>query len=173
VVLDSLSTADRVNLLELYARSVMLIELGRTREWAELFVPEGWATCESPLDESLKRPFKGRAQLLDLARQMAAGEFDLTTGRLTPVTRCRRVLTDISLFAEGSGSALGFAHLTVTSMATREPPRWIASGRYHDRLGRNASGCCQFNSRTFIADDCAAAVVSASPPRGLGAIGAA
>jgi hypothetical protein len=32
MVLDALSVSDRVNLLELYARSVMLIELGRARE---------------------------------------------------------------------------------------------------------------------------------------------
>jgi hypothetical protein len=171
MVLDTLSVADRVNLLELYARSVMLIELGRTREWTELFVQEGWARCASAPDEPLNRPFKGRAQLLDLARQMAAGEFDLATGQLTPATPCRRVLTDISLFSQGTGSALGFAHLTMTSMATREPPRWIASGLYHDRLGRNATGCWQFQSRTFVADGCAAALVSASPPRPLGAAG--
>jgi hypothetical protein len=113
-----------------------------------------------------------RAQLLDLARQMAAGEFDLATGHVTPATPCRRVLTDISLFAHGTGSALGFAHLTMTSMATREPPRWIASGLYHDRLHKNASGCWQFQSRTFVADGCAAALVSANPPRPLGAVGA-
>src|SRR4029077_9489151 len=90
MVLDALSAADRVNLLELYARSVMLIELGRTREWAELFAPQGWARCEIPPDQSVRRSFNGREQLLDLARRMAAGEFDLATGPLTPATPCRR-----------------------------------------------------------------------------------
>jgi len=170
MVLDALSAADRVNLLELYARSVMLIELGRTREWAELFAPQGWARCEIPPDQSVRRSFNGREQLLDLARQMAAGEFDLATGPLTPATPCRRVLTDISLFAQGTGSALGFAHLTMTTMARHEPPRWIASGLYHDRLGKNSCGCWQFQSRTFLADGSAA--VSADPPRPLSAVGA-
>jgi hypothetical protein len=52
MVLDTLSVADRVNLLELYARSVMLIELGRIKEWSELFALEGWARCESPRERS-------------------------------------------------------------------------------------------------------------------------
>ena len=171
MVLDTLSVADRVNILELYARSVMLIELGRTREWAELFAPQGWARCENPRNELVSRSFTGREQLFDLARRMAAGEFDLATGSLTPATPCRRVVTDISLFAQGPGSALGFAHLTMTTMARHEPPRWIASGLYHDRLGKNSCGCWQFQSRTFFADGSAAAVLSASPPRPLGAVG--
>jgi SnoaL-like domain len=171
MVLDTLSVADRVNLLELYARSVMLIELGRPEEWADLFLPEGLARCESAREESPKRLFKGRKQLLDLARQIAAGEFDWSTGQLTPATPCRRVLTDISLFTAGTRSALGFAHLTMTSMATREPPRWMASGLYHDHLRKNASGCWQFLSRTFLADGCSAAVVSVIPARPLEATG--
>jgi hypothetical protein len=60
MVLDALSISDRVNLLELYARSVMLIELGRPREWAELFAPQGWAQSENPRYEPVSHSFGRR-----------------------------------------------------------------------------------------------------------------
>ena len=47
--LDTLNTADRVNLLELYARSVMLIELGRAADWVDLFDPYALVRCTGGL----------------------------------------------------------------------------------------------------------------------------
>src|SRR5215475_9030220 len=108
VWLDTLNTADRVNLLELYGRSVMLLELGRASEWVNLFVPHAHLRCGS-------QEFTGRTELLGLARRIVAGEFDLAVGALTPPVRCRHNLSDVSLFADGAAGAAGFAHLLVSA----------------------------------------------------------
>jgi hypothetical protein len=146
VWLDTLSTADRVNLLELYARSVMLIELGRAADWVELFDPYAAVRCAG-----VSRQFKGRAELLELARRMTAGEFDLAAGIMSPPSHCRHTLTDISLFS-GAEGATGYAHLTVTAASSDGLPRWLASGLYSDRLHRCSSGCWRFGSRTLTID---------------------
>src|SRR5262249_30083921 len=102
--LDTLNTADRVNLLELYGRSVMLIELGRAEEWVTLFEPHALVRCTGG-----SRQFQGRAELLKIARRMIAGEFDLAAGVMTPPLHCRHTLTDISLFSHGTlGIAKGY-----------------------------------------------------------------
>jgi hypothetical protein len=169
MVLDSLTTSDRVNLLELYARSVMLIELARCTEWAELFLPQGSIVCEAHSGPT-GRSFKGRDQLVELCRQMIAGEFDLTVGALTPPKCCRRVLSDISLFAHGQSAALGFAHLTVTSISGQEPPRWIASGLFRDLLNKSGSGCWRFENRTYVPEGAATRTFTGSPPPALSAV---
>ena len=136
VWLDTLNTADRVNLLELYARSVMLIELGRATDWVDLFDPYAVVRCAGG-----SRQFKGRAELLELAQRMIAGEFDLATGVMTPGSHCRHTLTDVSLFSGGAdGGATGYAHLTVSAAAASAAPRWLASGVYADRLHKCGAG---------------------------------
>jgi hypothetical protein len=148
VWLDTLNTGDRVNLLELYGRSVMLLELGRAADWVELFDPYALVRCAGGL-----RQFKGRAELLELARRMIAGEFDLAAGVMTPAAHCRHALTDISLFSVGAeGGATGYAHLTVTAAGGVGPPRWLASGIYSDRLHRCGAGCWRFESRVLTID---------------------
>src|SRR5436190_17246504 len=97
VVLDSLSAGDRAQLLELYARSIMLLELGRCADWGDLFAPGALVRCagnggKAPIE------FKGRDQLLALARRLIQGEFDLALGPLAPPLRCRHLLSSISLF---------------------------------------------------------------------------
>jgi hypothetical protein len=169
MVLDALTPSDRVNLLELYARSVMLIELGRCGEWADLFVPLGSIVCEAQ-NGPTGRSFKGRDQLVELGRQMIAGDFDLTVGPLTPPICCRRVLSDISLFAHGTSVALGFAHLTVTSISGGEPPTWIASGLFRDLLNKSASGCWRFENRTYVPEGAATRLFTGSPPPALSAV---
>ena len=88
VWVDVLNTADRVNLLELYARSVMLLELGRAADWADLFGLNAQVCCAEPASARVgdtaagARQFKGRTELLELARRMIAGEFDLAMGDL-------------------------------------------------------------------------------------------
>ncbi len=173
MVIDTLTAGDRVNLLELYARSVMLLELGRCAEWADLFEPHavlrsaGPVPCAgvespppaAPLNSgegrsgvafpSGSRKYTGREVFVPLGRQMIAGEFDLAAGTLTPAVRCRRVLTDISLFCDGPGRAVGYAHLTVTSAVDNEPPRWLAAGLCSDRLIKTSASCWRFVSRTF------------------------
>jgi hypothetical protein len=145
VWLDTLHTADRVNLLELYGRSVMLLELGRAADWVELFDPYALVRCATG-----SRQFKGRAALLELARRMIAGEFDLAAGVVTPPSHCRHALTDISLFSGGTESgATGYAHLTVTATSGDGSPRWVASGMYSDRLHRCGAGCWRFESRVL------------------------
>jgi hypothetical protein len=143
VWLDTLNTADRVNLLELYGRSVMLLELGRACQWADLFTPTALLRCGS-------RQFKGRAELLELAQRMIAGEFDLAAGPLTPPVRCRHTLSDVSLFADGAGAA-GFAHLNVSAVGDGDAPRWLASGVYSDKLSKCGAGCWRFDSRVLTA----------------------
>jgi hypothetical protein len=140
VWLDTLNTADRVNLLELYGRSVMLLELGRAGEWVDLFVPNALVRCGS-------QQFHGRSELLILARRMVAGEFDLTVGELTPPLRCRHSLSDVSLFADGASGASGYAHLSVSTLDDAGSPRWLASGTYSDKLSKCGAGCWRFDSR--------------------------
>jgi hypothetical protein len=158
VWLDTLNTADRVNLLELYARSVMLIELGRAADWVELFDPYALVRCAGG-----SRQFKGRAELLDLARGMIAGDFDLAAGTMTPPSHCRHTLTDISLFSNAAnGGATGYAHLTVTAAGGGGPPHWLASGMYTDRLHRCGAGCWRFESRVLTVDGAAPCVAVAA-----------
>jgi len=156
VWLDTLNTADRVNLLELYGRSVMLLELGRAADWVELFDPYALVRCAGGA-----RQFKGRTELLEFARQMIAGEFDLAAGVMTPPSHCRHTLTDISLFSDGAtGGATGYAHLTVTAAGGAGSPRWLASGMYSDRLHRCGTGCWRFESRILRVDGVDACVAS-------------
>jgi len=159
--LDTLNTADRVNLLELYGRSVMLLELGRADEWVDLFEPYALVRCAggSP-------PFQGRAALLTVARRMIAGEFDLAAGVMTPPLHCRHSLTDISLFSHGAqGMAKGYAHLAVTAAADAGPPRWLASGMYSDELRKCAGGCWLFESRVLTVDRTASLGAAGSAER--------
>jgi len=152
--LDTLNTADRVNLLELYGRSVMLIELGRAAEWVDLFEPHALVRCARHTHQ-----FKGRAELLGFARRMIAGEFDLAAGLLTPPLHCRHTLTDISLFSDGAqGTAKGYAHLAVTAASDAGSPRWLASGTYSDRLRKCGGGCWLFESRVLTVDSTASSV---------------
>jgi hypothetical protein len=142
--LDTLHTADRVNLLELYGRSVMLLELGCAAEWVDLFASHALLRCGS-------QQFKGRAELLNLARRMIEGEFDLALGCLTAPARCRHTLSDVCLFANGEAGASGFAHLNVIAADEVSPPRLLFSGMYSDHLRRCGSGCWQFVSRVLTA----------------------
>jgi hypothetical protein len=159
--LDTLNTADRVNLLELYGRSVMLIELGRADEWVDLFEPYALVRCTAGSQQ-----FQGRAELLKVARRMITGEFDLAGGVMTPPLHCRHTLTDISLFSHGSqGSAKGYAHLAVTAACDAGPPRWLASGMYSDELRRCAGGCWLFESRVLTVDRTATLGAAASAER--------
>jgi len=159
--LDTLNTADRVNLLELYGRSVMLIELGRADEWVDLFEPYALVRCGEGSQQ-----FKGRAELLKVARRMIAGEFDLAVGPMTPPSHCRHALSDISLFSDALGCAKGYAHLAVTAPSEGGPPRWLASGMYSDQLRKCGGGCWMFESRVLTVDRTAKArAVSDSPER--------
>jgi hypothetical protein len=163
VWIDTLSTADRVNLLELYGRSVMLLELGRATEWADLFelyaqvrcVESVSANCADTRGQSA-RQYKGRVELIELARRMIAGEFDLAAGELTPASRCRHTLSNISFFAESAqGTASGYAHFSVTTAGGAGGagvPRWLASGLYADKLRRCGAGCWRFESRVLTLD---------------------
>jgi SnoaL-like protein len=174
MMLDSLTPYDRVQLLEVYARSVMLLELGRCAEWADLFLPQALVRCPGTGDNASVQ-FKGRDELLVLGRRLMLGEFDVAAGRLVPPLRCRHLLNNITLFGGEPQGASGYAFLTVTTVGGREPPRWLASGKYSDRLRRCAAGCWRFESRTFIPDTAASAMpgvnrtLTASGPAGRAA----
>jgi len=142
VWLDTLHTADRVNLLELYGRSVMLLELGRAAEWADLFASHAVLRCGS-------QQFSGRAELLNVARRIIEGEFDLAVGSLTAPVRCRHSLSDVCLFANGEAGAAGFAHLNVFAADDASAPRLLFAGMYSDKLSRCGTGCWQFVSRVL------------------------
>jgi len=170
--LDTLHTADRVNLLELYGRSVMLLELGRATEWVDLFASQALLRCGS-------QQFKGRADLLNLAQRMIEGEFDFAVGSLTAPARCRHTLSDVCLFASGEAGATGFAHLSVFAGDAVGTPRLLFSGMYSDQLSRCGTGCWQFVSRVLTTSTAvtqqraqqvpAAAANHLSPTKRLGA----
>ena len=154
--IDSLTPYDRVQLLEVYARSVMLLELGRCTEWADLFLPQAFLRCAGTSEEAPVE-FKGRDSLVALSRRLMVGEFDVAAGRLTPPLRTRQALSNITLFGDGARHASGYAFVTVTTVGDAEPPRWLGAGKYSDRLHRCPAGRWRFESRTFIPDSAAAA----------------
>ena len=152
MVIDPLSSGDRVQLLEVYARSVMLLELGRCAEWANLFAPQA-AFRYVRANETSPVEFRGREELLALGQRLMRGEFDLALGNVavSPL-RARHHLSNVTLFGGGHGQASGYAFLTVATIGGTEPPRWLASGMYSDSLFKNPAGCWCFESRTFTAD---------------------
>jgi hypothetical protein len=170
VILDSLTPYDRVQLLEVYARSVMLLELGRCAEWVDLFSPHAVIQCPGT-GEHAGVQFKGREELLALGRRLVLGEFDVAVGRLVPPLRCRHLLSNITLFESERRGASGYAFVTVTTVGGPEPPRWLASGKYADRLHRCGSGCWQFESRTFTPDRAIAAYSADQPLKAPAAAG--
>ena len=161
MVLDSLTPYDRVQLLEVYARSVMLLELGRCAEWVDLFSPHAVIHCPGGGEHDGVQ-FKGREEFLALGRRLMLGEFDVAVGPLVPPLRCRHLLSNITLFESERRGAIGYALVTVTTAGGAEPPRWLASGKYSDQLHRCGTGCWQFESRTFIPDSAATAVPGAN-----------
>jgi len=163
VILDSLTALDRAQLLEVYARSVMLLELGRCEEWVDLFFPEALVR-RSGANGPSSVEFRGHNELLGLGCRLMRGEFDLAVCRLAPPSRCRHVLTNITLFGHEARHASGYAFPTVTTIGGAQPPRWLASGKYSDRLHRCPAGCWRFQSRTFIADSAEAAALRANQP---------
>lgn len=163
MVLDTLSASDRVNLLELYSRSAMLLELARPEEWTELFEPLGAITVTTADAAPSTLEFRGRSELLALARRMTSGEYDLAAGLLSPRVKCHHTLANICLYSHGRGAA-GYAHLTVTCGGGSEPPRWLASGLYADQLTRCSSGCWRFRARTYVASSSLTAATAVPPP---------
>jgi hypothetical protein len=154
MVIDSLTAYDRVQLLEIYARSVMFLELGRYyEEWAQLFIPDALVSCPE-FGSRLGVQFNGTKEQVAFARRLASGEFDLAVGRLVPPLQCRHLVSNITLFGTEPQGASAYALATVTAVGGPEPPRWLASGRYSDRLSKSAAGCWRFQSRTFTPDGC-------------------
>jgi hypothetical protein len=152
MVLDSLSGADRAQLHELYARSVMLLEFGRIDQWAELFEPQATLRCFHTKGESVvQHQFKGRDELLSLGLRIVNAQFDVALGAIESTSRCRHLLSNVCFFEEGLHGASGYAYVLVTSVSRTEP-RWLASGVYFDRLTKCGSGCWRFASRSFTAD---------------------
>lgn len=169
MVLDTLSVGDRANLLEVYARSVMLLDLGLCEAWAELF--EAQAVVRTAGAAFATREFSGRPQLIELARDTFEGRFNLYLQTLSPAVRSHHILSNVCLYADGAHYARGYAHLLVTTRGEREAPRWLASGIYSDRLSKCGSGCWRFQSRTLTlggAELTAAALPRASPLRRTG-----
>jgi hypothetical protein len=112
VVLDTLAAADRANLLELYARSVMLLDLGRCEEWADLFESRAIVRSSGVPGDQGRSLFTGREELLQLGLRTAEGTFNLALGPLSPRLLCRHVLSNVCLYADGARHARGYAHLS-------------------------------------------------------------
>jgi len=151
MVLDSLTAADRAQLHELYARSLMLPELGRLKEWVALFDPHAALRCRG-------QEFKGREELIRLGELIASHRFDIAVGELSHgagevgrPSRLRHSITNLCLFEEDAHHVSGVAQVLVLSVGAGEP-QWIASGTYSDRLHKCSSGCWCFQSRIFTAD---------------------
>jgi hypothetical protein len=141
----------------------MLLELGRAADWVELFDPYALVRCAGA-----SRQFKGRRELLELASRMISGEFDVAAGVMIPPSHCRHTLTDISLFSNGAtGGATGYAHLTVTAAGGAEPPRWLSSGMYSDRLHKCGAGCWRFESRVLRIDGVDASLTASATERAV------
>jgi hypothetical protein len=107
MVIDPLSSGDRVQLLEVYARSVMLLELGRSAEWANLFGPQA-AFRYVPASEASPVEFRGREELLALGQRLMRGEFDLAVGNpaVSPL-RARHHLSTSRSSVVGMGTLPG------------------------------------------------------------------
>jgi hypothetical protein len=164
MIIDTLNSSDRVQLLEVYARSVMLLELERYADWTRLFGPRAVVsyvrTVERPPVE-----FKGHEALMLLGQRLIRGDFDGALGNVAaPAIRARHHLTNITLFGDGPGYAAGYAFLTVVTIGGMIPPRRLASGIYSDRLFKSSAGCWCFASRTLTDDR---AITFAGPPSSL------
>jgi SnoaL-like domain len=167
MVLDSLRADDRAQLHELYARSVVFLELGRCKQWVELFDPRAVVRCvHDDGGHFVAHQFKGRDELLRLAERILRGQFDIATGELIQRSRIRHFLGSICLSEEGPGHASGMAQVAVMSIEAGRP-RWMASGSYADHLVKGGSGCWRFQSRTFTADGVPAAQLRQKPIPGL------
>jgi hypothetical protein len=152
MVLDSLSGADRAQLHELYARSVILLELGRCDQWADLFEPGAIFQCTCAEEQSAtEHRFEGKVELTQLGEWIARGEFDVALGKVGRATRSRHLLTDICLFEDGSHHVAGYAHVTVIGVGCRAP-HYLTSGLYVDRISKCGSGCWRFAKRRFRPD---------------------
>jgi hypothetical protein len=152
--MDSITAADRVHLLEVYARSVMLLELEDFTRWAGLFVPsvvvERVAAPHGSGDSSFQ--CRGRDALLAL---VAGGEFDVALGR--SVVRYRHVVHSICLFGDAPRDVRGYAQVTLVPCGVGgggglDLSRGWVTGRYSDHLHKSMCGSWQFVSRSFAAD---------------------
>jgi hypothetical protein len=165
MVLDSLSAADRAQLHELYARSVMLLELGRCNQWVELFEPDAVLLCTCVEGEvAVERRFKGRAELAKLGQWIVDGELDVALAKVERGIRTRHLLSNICLFQDGSHHAAGYVHVMVMAVSSGTPHR-LASGLYVDRLIKCGSGCWRFANRSLKVDGISGTSLSAAKPR--------
>jgi hypothetical protein len=158
VVLDSLTADDRAQLQELYARSVVLLEFGRCKEWVTLFEPQAVLRCvQSASGPHVEYQFRGHEELRQVGERITRRQFDVAVGQPPPAGRLRHMISDVCLFREGTGHALGIAQVAVLLIGGGAP-RWYATGTYADRFTRCLSGCWRFASRCFTADGVAAVV---------------
>jgi SnoaL-like domain len=151
VITDSLSADDRSQLLEIYARSVMFLELGRCKEWADLFDPQALVLC-TDAKERAPLQFKGRNELLMLGKRVMLAEFEIALEGLASPLRCRHTLSNIMLFGGEPRRASGYALVNVTTVGGNEAPRWLGSWIYSDTFHKCSAGCWRFESRKFTAD---------------------
>lgn len=153
-MLDTLGTADRIALHELYARSAMLLEAGQCADWIQLFQAQAKLECTAAPGQATLN-LCGREALLTLAQRVVRGEVDLALGELAAPARYHHILNNLCLFHSGRSSATGLALLTVVTADGVEPPQIVASGTYSDTLVKCAASCWRFASRTLRLDGAA------------------
>ncbi len=128
-----------------------MLELKRPEEWVNLFEPQAVVRCAVRTQaEPLK--FRGRDELMALARKVMFGEFDIVVGAGLR-QKCRHLLSNVALFgSESARVASGYADVIAVTVAGPDPPRWLAAGRYSDELVKSPSGDWQYAGRTYVPD---------------------
>ena len=142
---------------------MILSELGRVKEWVELFEPQATLRClQTDAGRIVEYRFVGRADLTRLGEQIARGEFDVAVGEFARTSRLRHVIGNVCLFAGGTRRASGIAQVVVVSVGSGEP-RWIASGTYTDQLTKCSAGCWRIQSRSYTSDGVTAVSLAETP----------
>lgn len=126
----SLSSADRVEIHELYARYAMHFDGGDARAWAALFSESGrFFLPDQP-------PVTGRDALEAFARE-----------RIAQAPGIRHFTTNIAV-DDGADGPIGHAYTLVVSKRPGEPLQLRTLGDYADEL-ENDDGSWHFRSRRF------------------------
>jgi hypothetical protein len=126
-----LGTAERLELLELYARYTHAFDEGMSRELAELFTADGEFVLPGVA------PVRGRARLAEMVTAAAARG----TGN-------RHLVSSVVVEAgEQAGTATGTAYVQVVRISD-DAVRLVAVGRYDDEFGQEDDRWA-FRSRRF------------------------
>ncbi len=137
----TLSTQDRLEIHELYARYCHYFDAGEADRWAELYTPNATFVAEAT-GTAPARELRGTAELAALVRN---GHQDAYAKR-----RIRHEITNIVVEGTETG-ARGNAYWMVVRVGDNQPPQVTITGRYVDELVRGADGW-RFQSKRILRD---------------------